>query len=143
MSRARHKKHRESGGRTNEWVSGNPDVKKEAEAKGEGGSGDTMDRKRGGKVKKHVGHMHGGKAKHRADRPARKRGGKVGPIEAHMGSGYGHVPTGASKHNRPGRKRGGGVGADKSPLSSAHKGKMDDGAGSSSPADTYGGLPSD
>ena len=94
-----------------ELVSGNSAVIKEAE---ENKDGDEDNMKRGGKVKK------------------RKTGGKV------IG-----LMTGGSvrpRFDRPGRKRGGGVGANTSPLSTAHNGSS--GAdGSSSPTDTYGGLP--
>jgi hypothetical protein len=99
MSRARHheKKHKASGGRAHEVVSGNPDVLKEA--KGEESYDEGDERKRGGKVKKHVGMPEGKKAKHRMDRPMK------GMSMMHKG-----------------RKSGGRVGSDKSPLSSAHKG---------------------
>ncbi len=74
MSRARHLK---DGGRTKMWVSGNPDVEKEAEGKESYDKGD--EKKRGGKVKVKAHHrMHGGSVKSRLDRPARKRGGGVG-----------------------------------------------------------------
>jgi hypothetical protein len=91
MSRARHRK---SGGRTDMWVSGNPDVKKEAEGREPYDKGD--EKKRGGKVKK-----------------KRASGGKV----------LGFMDGGAVRPrlDRPGRKRGGGVGADRSPLSSANR----------------------
>ncbi len=70
MSRARHRK---EGGRTEMWVSGNPDVKKEAE----GSSGN--EKKKGGKVKRATGGLVEGRAPaHRLDRPGRKRGGGVG-----------------------------------------------------------------
>jgi hypothetical protein len=86
-----HGKHRASGGRAHEVVSGNPDVLKEAKGEEPYDKGD--ERKHGGKVKRakggHVMHMDGKKSKHRMD--------------------------------RPGRKRGGAVGADRSPLSSAHR----------------------
>ncbi len=87
MSRARHKEHEKHhrasgggiGGRKGEWVSGNPDVKKEAEGKESYDDGD--ERKHGGKVKKkkhHEMHAEGEKSKHRMDRPKRARGGGVG-----------------------------------------------------------------
>lgn len=80
MSRARHheKKHKASGGRTHEVVSGNPDVLKEA--KGEESYDEGDERKRGGKVKKKKSGMmpEGKMAKHRMDRPGRKMGGRVG-----------------------------------------------------------------
>lgn len=71
------------GGRKGEWVSGNPDVKKEAEGEEPYDKGD--ERKHGGKVKhkrKHGGKVHemhaeGHKGKHRMDRPKRARGGSV------------------------------------------------------------------
>ena len=70
MSRARHK--RASGGRTDMWVSGNPDVKKEAEERKQGGK---VKRATGGKV---IGLMTGGGVRPRLDRPGRKSGGRVG-----------------------------------------------------------------
>jgi len=85
MSRARHHMEKECrakggavGGRDGMWVSGNPDVKKEAEGEEPYAEGD--ERKRGGKVKKkkHGMHAEGKKAHHRMDRPKRARGGKVG-----------------------------------------------------------------
>ncbi len=108
-----HGKHKASGGRTHMWVSGNPDVEKEAEGKESYDKGD--EKKKGGAVHKkakHVGHVEGSAKKHRMDRP------------------------------RPGRKRGGAVGADRSPLSSAHKGHAD-GKEMPSSKDSYGGTPSD
>lgn len=83
MSRARHKMDKACrasgggiGGRDGMWVSGNPDVKKEAE-----------ELKRGGKVKKHKAkhgmHAEGSKAHHRMDRPKRARGGKVSGSNMH------------------------------------------------------------
>ena len=94
MSRARHKK--ADGGRTSMWVSGNPDVEKEA--KGEEGYAKGDEKKHGGKVKVKVKahhRMHGGAVKARADRPGRKRGGAVGADKtpfssAHTDSGDGH-----------------------------------------------------
>jgi hypothetical protein len=82
MSRARHKEHHRAkggavGGRKGEWVSGNEDVKKEAEGEEPYDKGD--ERKRGGKVKKkHEMHAEGEKSKHRMDRPRRAKGGRVG-----------------------------------------------------------------
>jgi len=96
------------------WVSGNPDVEKEADDKEDYAKGD--EKKRGGKVKK------------------RATGGK---IQAFMDGG-GVKP----RLNRPGRKRGGGVGADRSPLSTAHKGHGD-GNETPKSDDTYGGMPAD
>ena len=96
-----HKKHRDEGGRIGLVAAGNPDVLKEAKEKT---SGDTEERKHGGKVKKkkELGHPEGKMAKHRRDRAC---GGK------------------AMHH----RAKGGKVGADKNPLSSAHHGgKADD-----------------
>ena len=90
MSKARHKK---SGGRTDMWVSGNPDVKKEAEGKEDYAEGD--EKKHGGKVKK-----------------KRAAGGKV------VGSAQGSAVR--PRMDRPGRKRGGAVGSNRSPLSTAH-----------------------
>jgi hypothetical protein len=92
-----HKEHhhkKASGGRTDMWVAGNPDVKKEAEGKEPYDKGDEK--------------KHGGKVKHK-----RAAGGKV----------IGKMDGGAVRPrlDRPGRKRGGGVGADTSPLSSAHR----------------------
>lgn len=91
MSKHRHKK--AEGGRTKMWVSGNPDVKKEAEGEEPYDKGDER--------------KHGGRAKHK-----RATGGKV----VGLMTGGGVRP----RLDRPGRKRGGGVGADRSPLSSAH-----------------------
>ena len=73
--------HRKSGGRTDMWVSGNPDVKKEAEGKEPYDKGD--ERKRGGRAKHHRAAggavmMTGGAVRPRLDRPGRKRGGRVG-----------------------------------------------------------------
>ena len=93
MSRARHKK--ASGGRTDMWVSGNPDVKKEAEGKEDYAKGD--EKKRGGKVK-------------------RATGGKVAQKSVGLMTGGAVRP----RLDRPGRKRGGGVGANETPLSTAH-----------------------
>lgn len=108
MSKHRHKK--AGGGRTEEWVSGNPDVKKEAEGKESYDEGD--ERKRGGRAKKH-----------------RAKGGKV----VGLMSGGGVRP----RLDRPGRKMGGRVGADKAPLSSAHAGSSNPGPG---PATQEGGM---
>jgi hypothetical protein len=94
MSKHRHK--RKEGGRTDMWVSGNPDVKKEAEGKEPYDKGD--ERKHGGKAMKKHKRAAGGKVLGRMD------GGAVRP-----------------RLDRPGRKRGGAVGADRSPLSSAHR----------------------
>lgn len=84
MSRKRHEMAKECrakggaiGGRDGMWVSGNPDVKKEAEGKEPYAEGD--ERKRGGKVKKKGGmHAEGKKSTHRMDRPKRAKGGRVG-----------------------------------------------------------------
>lgn len=97
-----HKK-RDEGGRVGLVAAGNPDVLKEAKDKT---SGDTEERKRGGKVKKkELGHAEGKMAKHRRDRA---HGGKM-------------------MHHRA---KGGKVGSDKAPLSSAHMGgKADEKAG--------------
>ena len=88
MSRARHeKKHKASGGRAHEVVSGNPDVLKEA--KGEESYDEGDERKKGGKVKKKHGMMPEGKmAKHRMDRPRRKSGGRVGSDKAPFSSAH-------------------------------------------------------
>lgn len=61
----------------------------------------------------------------------RKKGGKV--IGLMTGGGV------RPRLDRPGRKSGGGVGANRSPLSTAHN--TTSAAGSSSPGDTYGGMP--
>ena len=68
-----HKKHhRDEGGRVGLVAEGNPDVLKEAKEKT---SGDTEERKHGGKVKKkELGHAEGKMAKHRRDRAC---GGKT------------------------------------------------------------------
>ena len=116
------KKHRAMGGRTEEWVSGNPDVKREAEDDKHG-----TEKKHGGRAKKHGG------AKHHHGKHHKATGGGVT---------IGLMTGGAvrPRYDKPGRKSGGRVGADRSPLSSAHAGSG--GAdGSSSPTDTYGGTP--
>ena len=110
----RHKK--ADGGREDGmWVSGNPDVHKEAEGE------ESYSGKEGPEPKKK-----GGRAKHH-----RKDGGKV------LG-----LMTGGNvrpRLDRPGRKRGGGVGSDRSPLSSAHR---TSGAESHPKSeDSYGGTP--
>ncbi len=88
MSRARHKK--AGGGRTEMWVSGNPDVKKEAEGKEPYDKGD--ERKRGGKARKSggkvLGLMTGGAVRPRLDRPGRKMGGRVGADKAPLSSAH-------------------------------------------------------
>lgn len=66
---------RADGGRIDMKVSGNPDVFKEAE-----------ERKKGGKVGKHVGAVHGKHPAHRMDRPGRKMGGRVGADKAPLSS---------------------------------------------------------
>src|SRR5690242_3653913 len=105
-------KERKKGGRVGMWVSGNPDVKEEAEDD-EDGAETGHERKRGGKVKK----------KHH-----RATGGKV--LGLMTGGGV------KARLDRPGRKSGGAVGANRSPLSTAHN-AGGGGTGSSSPADTY------
>lgn len=104
MSRARHKEHEKHykaggaiGGRKGEWVSGNPDVKKEAEGEEPYAEGD--ERKRGGKVKKkhHEMHAEGEKSKHRMDRPKRARGGRVGSDRQPFTSAH----KGTSKSSEP------------------------------------------
>lgn len=76
---------RKKGGRTDMWVSGNPDVEKEAEEKGPG----SEKMKRGGRAKKHH-RMSGGKVSQRMDKVARKSGGRVGsdlsPISSAQGT---------------------------------------------------------
>ena len=106
--------HKKKGGRTEEWVAGNPDVKKEAF---EDEDGAETGHKKGGKVKK---------------KEKRATGGKV----LGLMTGGGVRP----RLDRPGRKRGGAVGANTSPLSTAHGGGHGT-DGSSSPQDTYGGTP--
>jgi hypothetical protein len=69
------------GGREHEIVSGNPDVLREAEKKGEGGS-----RKHGGRKMHH--RVHGGRAHHRHDRPGRRMGGRVGADKAPLSSAH-------------------------------------------------------
>lgn len=111
-----HKKHhRDEGGRIGLVASGNPDVLKEAK---EMTSGNTEERKHGGKVKKHkhLGHAEGEKGKHRRDRA---HGGK-----AHHGMHHGMHHEG--HHMKHHRAKGGRVGSDKSPLSSAHHGGATD-----------------
>jgi hypothetical protein len=87
------KHHRASGGGLPMKAAGNPNVFKEAEKKGEGGS-----RKHGGKVHK----MHGAMSRHRLDRPGRKRGGGVGSDRSPLSSA--HKVSSASKD---GEMRGG------------------------------------
>lgn len=112
----KHHKERKKGGRTEMWVSGNPDVEKEAEDDEDGAE---------------TGHKRGGRAKHHK-KHHRQTGGKV--IGLMTGGGV------KPRLDRPGRKRGGAVGANRTPLSTAHAaGHGTD--GSSSPTDTYGGLP--
>jgi hypothetical protein len=96
MSRARHKK--ADGGRTDMWVSGNPDVKKEAEGRESYDKGD--ERKKGGRAKHKkaggaVHRMAGGPVKARADRVARASGGRVGSDRMPMSSA--HSSTSAEK----------------------------------------------
>jgi hypothetical protein len=86
MSRARHKKGRDDGGRVGLKAAGNPDVFKEAEGKESYANGG--ERKRGGKVKKHVGAPEGKKARHRHDRPGRKMGGRVGADRAPLSTAH-------------------------------------------------------
>lgn len=118
------KKHRASGGRMHEFVSGNHDVMEEAHDK------HGTEKKHGGRAKHHGKHHHG--KMHKAT------GGAVAKTGVALGlmTGGGVRP----RLDKPGRKKGGRVGADHSPLSSAHRGHG--GAeGSSSPHDTYGGTP--
>jgi len=103
---------RAKGGRTSMWVSGNPDVKKEAEDDEDGAE---TGLKKGGKVKK-----------------KRATGGKV--LGLMTGGGV------KARLDRPGRKSGGAVGANRSPLSTAHS-ASGGATGSSSPTDSYGGTP--
>ncbi len=78
------KHHKKGGGqvksdRTRMWVSGNPDVKKEAYGEEPYDKGD--EKKKGGRVKRKTGgvvKMTGGVVRPRLDRPGRKRGGRVG-----------------------------------------------------------------
>lgn len=92
MSRARHEKGKKhsDGGRVGMKVSGNPDVFKEAE-----------ERKRGGKVKKHVGEPEGKKAKHRMDRPGRRMGGRVGADKAPLSSAHNSSKASERAGGRP------------------------------------------
>jgi len=104
MSRARHheKKHKSSGGRAHEVVSGNPDVLKEAHGKEPYDEGD--ERKRGGKVKKKHGMEPEGKmAKHRMDRPhkGRKSGGRVGSDKSPLSSAHHSGGTGEKAGGEP------------------------------------------
>ena len=121
---------RAKGGGTNRrpnLVSGNPQVVDEAEDDTTG-QDDTVAENESRNTGKSMGRKHGGKAKHHK----RKTGGKV--IGLMTGG------TVRPRLDRPGRKRGGGVGANSSPLSTAHN-STNETAGSSSPEDTYGGLP--
>ena len=112
-----HGHHKAKGGRTHMWVSGNPDVEKEAEGKEPYAKGDE---------RKHGGRMH---KKHK-----RATGGKVVALGLMTGGAV------RPRLDRPGRKSGGRVGADRSPLSSAHKGHSD-GHEAPDSKDTYGGTP--
>ncbi len=100
-----HKKHHAGGGRTDMWVSGNPDVKKEAEGKEPYDKGD--EKKHGGRAKKRktggkvVGLMTGGAVKARADRPQRKSGGRVGSDRMPMSSAH-HTSSAESKPRESG-----------------------------------------
>jgi hypothetical protein len=101
MSRARHKEKHASGGaiggRKGMWVSGNPDVKKEAEGEEPYDKGD--ERKRGGKVKKKSEmHAEGEKSKHRADRPRRAKGGRVSGSDQNP---FSSAKNGASSSSEP------------------------------------------
>ncbi len=111
MSKSKMKSCKAHGGRA-QVVSGNKNVLEEAE---EDKTGDIDEHKKGGRVKK-----------------KRATGGKV----LGLMTGGGVRP----RLDRPGRKSGGGVGANRSPLSTAHS-ASGNGAGSSSPTDTYGGTP--
>ena len=115
MASGGHKQHhhaqaRASGGkikgtRTEEWVSGNPDVKKETEGEESYDKGD--ERKRGGKVKRAKGGMvvEGHKSKHRMDRPGRKRGGAVGADRSPLSTAHkGYTGDGGRMNNLPGSK---------------------------------------
>lgn len=85
---ARHKKkHKAEGGKV-EHAGGNPEVIKEAEEK-----------KKGGKV---MGKMHGGKSKHRLDRPGRKRGGRVGADMAPLSTATRHSKADAEPKSQQG-----------------------------------------
>jgi hypothetical protein len=105
------KTERKKGGRIGMVASGNPEVLREADDDEDGAE---TGHKKGGKVKK-----------------KRATGGKV--IGLMAGGGV------KARLDRPGRKSGGAVGANRSPLSTAHNSASC--AGSSSPADTYGGTP--
>ena len=119
----RHKK--ASGGREEMWVSGNPDVEKEAEGKEPYAKGDESGEGHGQKGAKGPHKKHGGRAKHHKD------GGKVlglmtgGPVRPRL--------------DRPGRKVGGRVGSDRSPLSTAHRTSGSNAHPES--GDSYGGTP--
>lgn len=82
---------RADGGRTNMWVSGNPDVKKEAEEKKSGGRAKHK-RAAGGKVTEDkataLGLMTGGAVRPRLDRPGRKMGGRVGSDRSPLSSAH-------------------------------------------------------
>ena len=114
MSKSKMKSCKAGGGRA-QVVSGNKNVLEEAEEKKTGDEDTVSDHKKGGRVKK-----------------KRATGGKV----LGLMTGGGVRP----RLDRPGRKSGGGVGANRSPLSTAHS-VSGNGAGSSSPTDTYGGTP--
>ncbi len=117
----RHKK--ASGGREEMWVSGNPDVEKEAEGKESYAKGDEEGEGHPQKGAKGPHKKRGGRA--------RKDGGKVlglmtgGPVRPRL--------------DRPGRRAGGRVGSDRGPLTTAHR-KAGSNAHPES-GDSYGGLP--
>ena len=85
-------KGRKGGGRLPMKAAGNPNVFKEAEKEGEGGS-----RKRGGKVHK----MHGAMSRHRLDRPGRKRGGGVGSDKSPLSSAHKVAPKDEVRSGQP------------------------------------------
>lgn len=92
MKGKKHHGKRADGGRIGMKVSGNPDVFKEAEEK-----------KKGGKVGKHVGKAEGSAAKHRMDRPGRKKGGRVGANAAPLSTAH----TASSPDKYPKSQEGG------------------------------------
>lgn len=94
MAAARHKHmkkmHKAEGGAVR--AGGNPDVMDEAEEK-----------KKGGKVEKKLGKMHGKMPHKRLDRPGRKRGGRVGANESPLSTAH----NSASDPSRPMANEGG------------------------------------
>lgn len=84
--KSRMKKRADGGAVKIEDAGGNKKVMEEA-----------RERKKGGRVEKHAGKMHGEMSRHRLDRPGRKRGGRVGADMNPLSSA--HNTTGAGPDN--------------------------------------------